>query len=242
MSVWFVIPAHGRGRMSAVAFAGIAWTLAELGPDARALVVADDENLGIAAGLGLDTLERPNEPLGRKWNDGFEYACRNGATHVISCGSDDWVHPDLLRAHLRNARADAIMCSRTSTVVAPDGREAVTIKVGYAGGDGVRMIPRQLLDQLDCRPYTDTRSRALDGAMFDRLTKSRISFGWVYTDLHPWQIVDFKSADNVTPYDKFPGCEHQPVRITNPLEQLAAHYPAPLVARARELYDGARPA
>lgn len=240
MSVWFVIPAHGREHVSAVAFAGIAWTLTALDGQAEALIVADDDNLDIATSFGLRTLERRNHQLGRKWNDGIQYACENGATHVVTCGSDDWVHPDLIRAHLERATPHSIMCSRASAVISPDGREAVTITVRYAGGDGVRMLPRELLANFGFRPYLDERNRALDGAMFDRLTRGGSAFEWVYNDLHRWQIVDFKSDTNLTDYEKFPRCEHKPRVITDPLTQLGIHYPAPLVDRARELYEPAR--
>lgn len=235
MGVWIVIPAHGRPAISAVAFAGIAWALGEL-DDAEALVVADDENLDIARACGLRTLERRNDSLGRKWNDAIEHACSLGATQVITCGSDDWVHPDLIHQHLDQADEQNVMCSRQSAVIAPDGREAVTITVRYAGGDGVRMIPRELLERLGFRPYLDNRSRALDGGMFDRLTRSRVAFEWAYNDLHPWQIVDFKSGENITDYDKFPSCEHAPQLVSNPFAALAEHYPAALVEQARSLY------
>jgi hypothetical protein len=240
--LWIVIPAHGRPHVSSFAFAGISWAISELGRrgiHAHALVVADDENLDIADEHHLDTLRRSNAALGAKWNDGIEYACQHDAEHVLTCGSDDWVHPDLIARHVRGCADDTIMCSRHSTVVAPDGREATTLTIGYDGGDGVRLLPRPILKMLGFRPYNDKRSRALDGSMFDRLSRSRSGFRWVYNDLHPWQIVDFKSGDNVTPYDKFPGCSHEPVRVTDPLEQLAAHYPARLVDRARAFYAGA---
>lgn len=240
MNVCIVIPAHGRLAVSRVAFSGISWCLDVLlaaGVTARALVVAADDNLDEADALGFETLERPNVPLGKKWNDGYETACRDlDADYVLSCGSDDWIHPSLILAHLEAAETapkNAIFCSRLSTVVAPDGSEAVTIRVGYASGDGVRMLPRRMLQRLDYRPYLDARNRALDGGMIARYAGSAV---WTYTDLHPFQIVDFKSRDNLTPYEKFRDCEHEPQLVTDPLARLLEHYPAGLIDRAGSLY------
>lgn len=244
-SVVFVIPAHGRLAVSRLAFAGIRWTLDELADvvDARALVVADDENVDLAAEHGFETLLRPNDPLGRKWNDGYEHACRRlAADFVVSCGSDDWIHPDLIRAHLAEHDPAAkwqVLCSRRSAVVSPDGREAVTLTIDYPGGDGVRMIPRRVLERVKFRPTVDRRHKALDGGMTIALTAAGVRAEWVYTDLDPFHIVDFKSDESVTGYEKFPRCEHEPKRVRDPLARLAALYPAALVEQAVAFYDRA---
>jgi glycosyltransferase involved in cell wall biosynthesis len=244
-SVAFVIPAFGRLDVSAFAFAGIRWTLDELGDkgvDAAAVVVADDGNLELAAEHGLEPLERPNSPLGAKWNDGYEHALRGGADFVIACGSDDWVHPDLIMAHLAAHDQHVpwpIHCSRRSVVIAPSGREAVAITVGYHGGDGVRMIPRRTLEPLAFRPTIDQRERAIDGGMSMKFMQAGVKVEWTYTDLHPFQIVDFKSAANLTDYSLFPTCEHAPELIDEPLAQLAEHYPSHLVELASAFHDRA---
>jgi glycosyltransferase involved in cell wall biosynthesis len=243
--VTFVIPAFGRPDVSALAFAGIRWTLDELADadvDARAVVIADDENLEVAAEHGLEALERPNQPLGRKWNDGYQHACDAGADFAIACGSDDWVHPDLILAHLAAhdpALRSPIHCSCRSVVIAPDGREAVAITVGYPGGDGVRMLARRTLEPVGFRPTIDERERSIDGGMAVNFTQAAIKVDWVYTDLHPFQIVDFKSADNLTAYHLFPKCEHAPELVREPLAQLAEHYPSHLVELAADFYNRA---
>jgi hypothetical protein len=90
-SIWFVVPAHGRVDVSRICLAQLSATCKELtgrGYPTSAVVVADDENLDVAAELGFGTVERANSPLGRKWNDGYELAGRTAVDYVIPLGTD----------------------------------------------------------------------------------------------------------------------------------------------------------
>jgi glycosyltransferase involved in cell wall biosynthesis len=236
MNVWIVIPAHGRAAVSRVAFAGIAWTLSELRKqqiDACGLVIADDENLNIATQAGLDTLERPNRPLGRKWNDGYEYAFAHGATHVVSCGSDDWIHPELILAMRDAQTGKEIAATRLSSAMSPDGRELALLHIPYEGGDGIRLLPESLLASVGYRPTLDKRDRAIDGAMRDNLSRHQ-AISWTYVETHPLHIVDFKSDSNLTAYEAFAPAGY--VTGTAVPDALRDHYPARLVEMAENLY------
>lgn len=238
MNVWIVIPAHGREPVSRVAFAGIRWTLDQLdtrGITAEALVIADDGNIAIAAEHGLRTLRAPNSPLGRKWNDGYEHACQSGASHVMPCGSDDWIHPDFVATMLEHSQPDAVTVCRLSSAVSPDGRELASIRVPYEGGDGVRLFPVNLLKAVNYRPAAEKRDRAIDGSVQDRLAK-RGRLVWAYSrDLGHWQIVDFKTQHNLTAYDRLRDAYAERVD-RNPWPALERHYPSDLVQAARRLY------
>lgn len=240
VNLWLVIPANGRLRVSAVAFAGIAWTVESLrreGIEATALVVAEDRNLELADIRKLETLCRPNRPLGKKWNDGYEHACRHGATHVMPCGSDDWIHPELIIAMIDAQNGDTIAATHSSSAVAPDGNEISLLKIPYEGGDGIRLLPASLLAEHGYRPTVDARDRSIDGAMRDKLSK-RNRIDWVYVDTDPLHIVDFKSDENLTVYEKFAAAGF--VTGTTTIDALLDHYPTDLVERARVLYGTAR--
>lgn len=243
-AITFVIPAYQREHVSELAFAGIRWTLDELdrdGHQARALVVADDGNIRLGADAGFETLRRPNRPLGQKWNDGVEHAYLAGSDFVVICGSDDWVHPDLIRLWLGLEDPGTrwpVFCTRRSTVVAPDGRQAVALTIGYAGGDGIRMFPRRTLDRVQGRPTLDKRQRSLDGGTALNLKAAGVTAAWVYAaDPDPLWVVDFKSPYSLTPYDLFPVCEHDPEPIDDPLGRLADLYPAEVLEHAHRFYD-----
>lgn len=244
--LWLVVPAFGRPEVSKVCFAGLAWTCSELrkkGIDAHALVVADDGNLRLAEAAGLDTLTRPNKPLGKKWNDGYEHAFKqHGAAYAMACGSDDWVSPGLITAMvnlhlgLEESRRDRVMvCCRESCAVRSDGAEIATLKVTYESGDGVRLLSRGLLERVKFRPTEDARNRAIDGGMRDRL-KAVGPVEFEYVDLLPEQIVDFKSkGTQLTDYQLL--VRAYGVKLyTDPWVRLRAVYPKKLIEIAQELY------
>lgn len=202
LRLWFVVPACGRFEMARACLRQLRRTcdaLCEEGLYATAVVVADDENLDVADELGFATVRRRNRPLGRKWNDGYELACSpalnpHPATHVIPFGSDDWIDPAFVlqgglpeRGHIR--------CARESAVVREDGSRLARLRIGYPAGDGVRIFHARLFEPFDWRPAAEDASRALDTSVWSRLKSRPVVPEIVYFDLHPLQIVDFKSPD-----------------------------------------------
>lgn len=76
-SLWFVVPAYGRVELAAICLRQLRRTcdaLDERGIWATAVIVADDENLETARGLGFATVTRDNEYLSAKFNDGIQAA------------------------------------------------------------------------------------------------------------------------------------------------------------------------
>lgn len=243
-SVWFVVPAHGRVRLAAVCLRQLRRTcdlLADCGVSASAVVIADDENLDTALELGFGTVERENAPLGRKWNDGYELAAMAGVDFVVPLGSDDWIDPAWVLAQLE---ADGeVRCSRLSAVVSESGRHLSRLRIDYGGtvdfGDGVRMMRTALLKPLRYRPAEEDASRAIDTSVFLALRNALgrqpvVSF----TDVHPLQIVDFKTWDEqLNPYS---GCHARfGTQETDPWRALAAIYPAEAVEEMRAVYEPA---
>jgi hypothetical protein len=241
-SLWFVVPAHGRVEVSRVAFAGLSWAIDELvaaGVDANAVVIASDENLRVAREHGFGTVDQANRPLGRKWNDGFEFAAAEGVHHVVPCGSDDWIHPSLILA--ADLDSTTVACTRSSSAVSEDGDRVAILDVSYPGGDGIRIWPTRLLAPLGYRPMLEDRDRAMDGAMRDRYRKATGGDPpWRYFESDPLWICDFKSTrqqlNGYAPLAKsFAAAE-----LPDPFERLAEHYPAALVAMAERLYGRER--
>lgn len=188
-----VIPAYRRYEVSAIAFPQLAWACRELGSrygiDAMGIVVADDDNLDIADAAGLDTLKRPNSPLGRKWNDGYEFAAACGYDYLVPCGSDDWLDPDYLA---RLPAPDEIRASRRFTAVREDGQRLLTMTVRYEGGVGLRIMPAGLFTDARHRPCDDEADRAIDKSVIRGLRARGKAFRWVYSD-DPLSIVQFQS-------------------------------------------------
>jgi glycosyltransferase involved in cell wall biosynthesis len=237
-AVAFVVPAHGRVELARVCLRQLARTLAVLvrdGVDAFAVIVGDDENLNTARDLRLETVTAANQPLGRKWNDAYEHACRQGADYVVALGSDDWIDPNLIKAQLD---ADGeIRCCRLSANVNETGTRLVPLCVRYDGGDGVRMIPTRLLEPLGYRPAEEDRPRAIDTSILRRLTQHLGREPHLtYRDLHPLQIVEFKSP--TTQLNSYTACLDHAAggEWVNPLPALADHYPADAISELRAFY------
>lgn len=237
-SLFFVVPARGRLEKTRVCLRQLRRTcdaLAEMGIEATAAVVADDENLDTACECGFWRVVQRNQPLGRKWNDGYQCALQEGADFVVPLGSDDWIDP-ILFTDLPGPTE--LRCSWLSSVVSEDGNRISPLKVWYPGGDGVRVMPRNLLERLNGRPAEENRDRALDTSILRNL--QRIHQGNMppirYFDSSPWQIVDWKTAggDQLNTYDACVAFRNEAERDT--WETLKDRYPAAALDEMRAVY------
>jgi glycosyltransferase involved in cell wall biosynthesis len=239
-SLWFVVPASGRFEVARVCLRQLARTCKTMtarGVQTSAVVIADDANLETAAELGFATVRRRNKPLGRKWNDGFQLAGESDVDYVVALGSDDWVVPELF---LRDLPADGEMRgSRLSSVVSEDATRLARLKIPYDGGDGVRVYPTSLLKPLRYRPIEEDRDRAMDTSLLRGITTALGRRPLCrYVDLHPFQIVDWKTAENLNSYAACVGDrKFQAEEVGNPFSVLGEHYPREAIDEMRALYQ-----
>lgn len=235
--IWFVTPAYGRYDLTAICLEQrrfVVEALAAEGVPATCVVVADDENLDIARSFGFAIVERDNEWLGRKFNDGIEYAARNGAHWVVPIGSDSWIHPDFFLP---------LPCpgeTRTARYYCPveAGRMAM-LRVDVDGGAGPYMLERKALARTAFRPARDALRKGIDRSILEGIRPDGVQ--WAYWDLHPLQYVGFRGRPHLTRYgglrDRWGTDE-----ITEPSEvwaTLATAYPRDLVKRARAYMEAA---
>lgn len=201
--------------------------------DAYAVVAADDGNLDTARELGMGTVERENRPLGRKWNDLYELAGREGVDYVVPCGTDDWVAAryvaDLPSPH-------AVRCSRVLAMVDETGTRLARLRVGYTAGHGIRVIPTGLLRGCGFRPNEEDRARALDTATLRTIKKYNPGTRLAYAHADPLDVVDWKSGGpQLNTYEAcrayFVGDESDPWRA------LATRYPAAALDEMRAVYQ-----
>lgn len=95
-SVWLVTPAFGRYDLAAVVYAQWARLAQQHTIDLQVVVVSDDDNRDLAAAHGFHVVEQNNELLGRRYNDGFQYALEHGADFAADIGTKNLLHPTLL--------------------------------------------------------------------------------------------------------------------------------------------------
>lgn len=225
--VWFVTPAYLRFGLTEVCLrqrATVIAALAEAGIEGRCVVVADDENLDIARGLGFDVVERDNEWLGRRFNDGMEYAGTHGADFIVPIGSDSWIDPAYLLPLPLPGRTRT---SQRYAVVKAD--RLATIRVRDHRGAGPYMFHRDLLAKRGFRPAVDEISRGVDGSTMKALApfvrpKDR--------SLHALQYVGFRGEPHITRYENLVRRWGE-AEFADPWPRLAGVYPLELVEAAR---------
>lgn len=225
VAIYFVTPAWRRLALSAVCFEQRRRTIDELGlrgVEARCVVVADDENLELARAAGFDTVEQDNEWLGRRFNDGIEYAARAGADWIVPIGSDSFLDPVYL---FPLPRRDRLV--RSSPIYAIAERDRIGRCRVRGDGAGPYMIHRSRLPP-GFRPARDRRARGIDRSTLAGLRRT-VRFEQV--ELHPWQYVGWRGTPRMNDYDrlfaKIGVGEETDVR-----DVLVEHYPADLVDAA----------
>lgn len=227
-SIWFVTPAYQRFDVVAICLEQRRRVIAALAGaeiEGRCVVVADDENLDIARGLGFDVVEQNNDWLGRRFNDGKEYAGRHGADWIVPIGSDDWIDPFYLMPLPTVGR------TRTSHYYAPVEPTRLAELWVESIGAGPRMYHRRLLEPVGFRPSADEINRNTDHNAW--LGMPRVPH-LEWRDLHPLQYVGFRAPPFVTQYARL-WRRWGKVERDDPWEQLATRYDRDLVDPMRKL-------
>ena len=237
MNVWLVIPAWRRLAVTRLCLAqkkNLVGNLAARGITANVVLVADDENLDIAAEYGFDAVEQKNV-LGLKVNDGIEYACDKDADYVTFIGSDDWIHPDFFDA-LPSAPAvrEPLIAGHYISVI--DMHKGTLRRLGVRGPEGVSpyLIPRWMLEPSGYRPVDDTADRGMEGLLRTGLPAG---IDRVFHDPHQLTRVDFKTGENMTPYARISKLLGHGPEIEQPWDHLATRYPQELADMARETHE-----
>jgi len=253
VNICLVSPAWRRFDVTRFVLAQRRWLCDELasrGHQATGIVVADDENLDIAAEYGFDTVEAPNDDLGRRFNDGYQRAGELGADVLVHIGSDDWVHPDAFNildevdpnadpelkfdgSVVRNS--PVCIAQRNITLVNLPTNELQRCNVAGDYGCPPWLIPRRAMEPIGFRPIAEIgMMRGIDGLLVRGLTTRP---NWLRRLVPPEWCVDFKSDVNVTHYAGLKAKLGTGPAV-EPWPALAEHYPQHLVDMARGICEG----
>jgi len=231
--------AHGRLAVSELVLRQRSLLLDELrnrGVEAVSLVLADDGNLDIARGLGMEAVPHANAPLGAKCSAGLRRAAAL-ADHVMWVGSDDWVHPDVAGELLGAAGGDESLVhagARLAVVDLPRGRLTRIASHSLYGAIPWLIDSRLLRGRED--PIPPRLERGLDGALVRGMRRSGVPFRFERHDPHEFRCVDFKTPANLHPYATLAES-----RALAPEEDawpaLFGRFPRGLVDAARRLHE-----
>lgn len=249
--IWFIVPVHGRLQLAQICLRQLRHTcntLTEAGIAASAVVISDSSTLSQLEPqtLGFATVERDNQFLGRKFNDGIQLATDpkynpHPADYVVPCGSDDWVDYRLFLEPLPDDRT--IQGFQWMSFVNETGSEIRTVNLGYEGGSGIRIIPRALLEpqRISYRPAEEDQTRGCDTSILVGLKQE-----WgpelkvKHFHLHERQIVDWKTdGEQLNSYQTIT-VRHPTGEPADPFRVLDGFYPRESLDEMFELYRSRR--
>jgi hypothetical protein len=246
-SLWFVVPVYGRLPLARICLRQLRRTcdeLAENGLEATAVLVGDRDDLDQLPDLGFGTVERDNQFVSRKFNDGIQLACDPAfnprpADYVVPCGSDDWVHPDIFE---RLPPPDTMLGFQHMSFVREDGQEMISRFLAYPGGCGIRVYPREMMAAVGYRPADESLRRGCDTSILTSLRMVNPALPIMHAHHDPRLIVDWKTpGEQLNPYLSLrrhrsegepgdPFVELAGVFPDEALKEMAAHYAERLVA------------
>lgn len=242
--LWFITPAFRRPELTELCLRQRRRLCDELGAygyEATCVVVADDENLDVARGLGFETVEHDNRHLGAKFSAGYRAALAGGATHMLPIGSDSWMHHELL---LEMPFADdEVAVTRRLSTIRPDGRERLDLTIKYEAGFGAATLyPRAAIEHAAGYPCNPTLMRGCDTSTWNR-TARELGMGSEPVFFHQYEYTDFKSYDvQTTDYRRLKAVhEHVATQGDEAIDGLRVLYDGDLVDDLRAIYAG-RPA
>lgn len=241
-SLWFCVPVYGRLPLARVCLRQLRRTcdsLTENGVEATAVLIGDRDDLEAHSEFGFATVERDNQFVSRKFNDGIQLACDPAfnprpADYVVPCGSDDWVD---WRLFLNLPPADTVLGFQRMSFVREDGREMQSRFLNYPGGCGIRVYPRQIVAELGYRPADEDRTRGCDTSILTNLTMHLgDALRIVHADVDPRQLVDWKTDDEqLNPYETL-NRHRRHGGPADPFVELADLYPAEALDEMAALY------
>lgn len=246
-SLWFILPAHGRAKLTRICLKQLRRTCDALtadGVEATAVVIADDENLDTALELGFGTVHRDNQFVSRKFNDGIQVACDPNvnprpADYVVPFGSDDWVDHRIL---LNLPPPDTLVGFKHFSFVREDGGELTEAVLRNEAGCGIRIYPVALMAPLGYRPADEDRERGCDTSILVNLREHHGDRMRVHhAETNPRQIVDWKTGgEQLNPYDYVLRRHRRYDTHADPFDALADIYPADALDEMRRHYAPTR--
>lgn len=199
-SLLFITPVWQRLELTEIVLKSrrrVCDELREHGIEASSVIIGDDENIDVAKALNFETVERDNEFLSRKFNDGYEFAVRNGYDFVYPVGSDSI----LTAEQFINTVGDELpVASHYYTMIRSDGSERIDVQIKVPGGIGPLIVPVDLLRNCP-RPIQEDLRRGCDNAA--RQTFLRAGHEIVTREHHQWEHVAFQSGvTQITDYER----------------------------------------
>jgi hypothetical protein len=241
VNIALVIPCHERYELTEIGLDQKVWLQRILmkrhGHNFQVFVVTEDsKHMAMANERGFVVVESDNSALGKRWNDGYEAAARQGYQLAMPCGSDSWLHPDLFR--WLPWASNVVVVTLRYSMIDPTGvwRSDLDLHPGQHPF-GIGFIWPLDICLSNVRPCKDDIGRGCDTSTLNTL----LSHG---AELHhvrhrPLEYVAFQSGKQITNIRKIT-LRHNGTIVQPALEGLADVYPLELVERVADYYRSNR--
>lgn len=239
----FVTPVYRRPEITKICLeqrANVIEALKEFGLEAQCAVIGDEQNLAVARDLGMVAIPAPNV-LGRKFNDGHQYAVENGYDWSMPIGSDQFIDPRVL-ADLAGRDKRVVQATQWYIMVHSDGDRCLQFKHKKWAG---KIFPRILLKP-NPRPCDENIMRQCDTSTHNgvaRANRQRLQIRVDFLEHGPFEYVNFSSGvTQVSDWDRFVSFAHKSgvEESLVPWEGIENVYGAELVGRVKEYYTSGR--
>ncbi len=143
----------------------------------KVICVGKDEREKTVSELaGAKFLYHDNEPLGKKWNHGFQWAREFSPEAVLFAGSSDWVSDNWL-AHMMQYREYDLIGKPDFNLldIGPLNKLRMCHWAGYEGerkGESIgigRVISARILDKMNWKPFNDAKHNCMDSQMQEKV-------------------------------------------------------------------------
>lgn len=163
---------------------------------------------------GMLYIEVPNDPLAAKFNATTLEAKKHNPDYVLCLGSDDIIHPSLMKQYLVAMREgydfigilDMYFWDTISGKCLYWGGYRDARRIGHTAGAG-RLISKALMSDWGWMPWENRHSRVLDNSMQGKLSASNRSQKLLNIKKLGVFALDIKSEVNMTPFSQWDNAE-----------------------------------
>lgn len=152
------------------------------------LIGHEQETKQIAKDLDVEFCAASNNPLGQKWNKGFQAAKKYNPDAVIFMGSSDWCSQEYINIVSENLHYPLIGMLGCHFIDVADKIRLVHWD-GYAQGNrknepiGIgRVLNRDLLNKISFTPFDNHLNAGLDWSMYQKVLRLRLEIAVIPND------------------------------------------------------------
>ena len=239
-SLCFITPVWQRFELTEIVLnhrKSVCDELQAVGINASSIIIGDDDNIDIARSLDFAVVERDNEFLSRKFNDGYEYAHSAGFDYCYPVGSDSLLTADQF---IGTVGEELPVASKYYCMIHSSGTERIDVEIKVPGGIGPLIIPVPMLTKFP-RPIQEDMRRGCDNAARQTILSAGIQI--LTRETHQWEHVAFQSGvTQITDYERIRRVYNAEVveTVHGIFSEIMALYDADTIAGINDYYASGR--